>query len=57
MRLWWDAMWGIVRRDAILFMTYRTQLVSQFLGPLFTVALFYYISHLVTAKTIHSPGG
>jgi ABC-2 type transport system permease protein len=56
-RLWWDAMWGIVRRDAILFMTYRTQLVSQFLAPLFTVALFYYISHLVTASTIHSPGG
>lgn len=57
MRLWWDAMCGIVRRDAILFMSYRAQLVSQFLGPLFTVALFYYISHLVTAKTIHSPGG
>jgi ABC-2 type transport system permease protein len=57
MRLWCDAMWGIVRRDAILFMTYRTQLVSQFLGPLFTITLFYYISHLVTARTIHSPGG
>jgi ABC-2 type transport system permease protein len=57
MRLWWDAMWGIVRRDAILFMSYRTQVVSQFLGPLFTITLFYYISHLLTAKTIHSPGG
>jgi ABC-2 type transport system permease protein len=57
MRLWWDAMWGIVRRDAVLFMTYRTQLVAQFLGPLFTITLFYYISHLVTARTIHSPGG
>jgi ABC-2 type transport system permease protein len=56
-RLWWDAMWGIMRRDAILFTTYRTQLVSQFLGPLFTITLFYYISHLVTARTIHSPGG
>jgi ABC-2 type transport system permease protein len=57
MRLWCDAMWGIVRRDAVLFMTYRTQLVSQVLGPLFTITLFYYISHLVTARTIHSPGG
>jgi ABC-2 type transport system permease protein len=57
MRLWWDAMWGIMRRDAILFMTYRTQLVAQFLGPLFTITLFYYISRLVTARTIHSPGG
>ncbi len=56
-RLWGDAMWGIVRRDAVLFMTYRTQLVAQFLGPLFTITLFYYISHLVTARTIHSPGG
>jgi ABC-2 type transport system permease protein len=57
MRLWWDAMTGIVRRDAILFMSYRTQLMAQFLGPLFTITLFYYISHIITAKSIHSPGG
>lgn len=57
MRLWFEAMWGIVRRDAILFATYRTQLVSQILGPLFTITLFYYISHVLTAKSIHSPGG
>jgi ABC-2 type transport system permease protein len=57
MRLWLDAMWGIVRRDAILFVSYRTQLVAQFLGPLFSITLFYYISHLLTARTIHSPGG
>jgi ABC-2 type transport system permease protein len=57
MRPWADAMWGIMRRDAILFASYRTQLVSQFLGPLFTITLFYYISHIITAKTIHSPGG
>jgi ABC-2 type transport system permease protein len=50
-------MWGILRRDAILFVSYRTQLVAQFLAPLFTITLFYYISHLLTAKTIHSPGG
>jgi ABC-2 type transport system permease protein len=50
-------MWAIVRRDAILFASYRTQLVSQILGPLFTITLFYYISHLLSAKTIHSPGG
>ena len=35
MRLWGDAMWGIIRRDAILFVSYRSQLVAQFLGPLF----------------------
>jgi len=57
MRPWCDAMWGIMRRDAILFVSYRTQLVSQFLGPLFSIALFYYISRLLTAKTFHSPGG
>lgn len=57
MRLWGDAMWGIIRRDAILFVSYRSQLVAQFLGPLFTITLFYYISHLLTARTIHSPGG
>lgn len=57
MRPWCEAMWAIVRRDAILFASYRTQLVSQILGPLFTITLFYYISHLLSAKTIHSPGG
>lgn len=57
MTLWCEAMWGIIRRDAILFASYRSQLVAQFLGPLFSITLFYYISHLVTAKSIHSPGG
>jgi ABC-2 type transport system permease protein len=56
-RLWLDAMWAIMRRDAILFASYRTLLVSQILGPLFTIALFYYISRLLTARAIHSPGG
>jgi hypothetical protein len=27
-RLWGDAMWGIIRRDAILFVSHRTQLVA-----------------------------
>jgi ABC-2 type transport system permease protein len=57
MRLWGDAMWGIIRRDAILFVSYRSQLVAQFLGPLFTITLFYYISHLLKVNTFHSPGG
>lgn len=55
MRLWLEAMWGIMRRDAILFVSYRTQLVSQVLGPLFSIAVFYYISRLLTVKTFHSP--
>jgi ABC-2 type transport system permease protein len=56
-RLWGDAMLGIIRRDMILFISYRSQLIVQFLGPLFSITLFYYISHLITAKSIHSPGG
>jgi hypothetical protein len=56
-RLWATGCGGIIRRDAILFVSYRSQLVAQFLGPLFTITLFYYISHLLTAKTIQSPGG
>ena len=57
MRPWLEAMQGIMRRDMILFVSYRTQLVSQFLAPLFTIAVFYYISRLLTAKTFTSPGG
>jgi ABC-2 type transport system permease protein len=57
MRLWCEAMTGIVRRDAILFASYRTQIVSQLLSPLFAIAIFYYISHLLTVKSFHSPGG
>jgi ABC-2 type transport system permease protein len=56
-RPWLDAMWGIIRRDAILFVSYRSQLIAQFVGPLFSITLFYYISHIVTAKSIRSPGG
>jgi len=41
MRLWGDAMWGVIRRDAILFVSYRSQLVAQFLGPLFTITLLF----------------
>jgi ABC-2 type transport system permease protein len=57
MRLWLDAMWAIARRDAILFFSYRTQLVSQFLSPLFSLVVFYYISQLLTTKSVDSPGG
>ncbi|HTD07840.1 MAG TPA: ABC transporter permease [Solirubrobacteraceae bacterium] len=55
--LWCEAMWGIFRRDALLFVSYRSQMIAQFLGPLFSITLFYYISHILTDKTIHSPGG
>jgi hypothetical protein len=57
MRLWLDAMWGIMRRDAILFVSYRTQLVAQIVSPLFAIAIFYYVSHLLNVRTFHSPDG
>jgi len=57
MRDWCDATWGIVRRDAILFASYRTQLISQVVSPVFAIAIFYYISHLLSVKSFHSPGG
>jgi ABC-2 type transport system permease protein len=47
-RLWLDAVAGIVRRDAILYMSYRTQVLTQTLGLVFNLTLFYYISRLVT---------
>lgn len=57
MRLWLDAMWAITRRDAILFVSYRAQFVSQFLTPFFSLAIFYYISKLFTPSSVDSPGG
>jgi ABC-2 type transport system permease protein len=56
-RLWIDATLGVVRRDALLFISYRTQFVSQFLGPLFSLVVFYYISKLLTNDKFESPGG
>ena len=52
MTLWFDAALGIVRRDAILFVSYRTQVASQLLAQLFSLALFYYIARLLHAHTV-----
>ena len=58
MRPWLEAMWAIFRRDISLFLSYRTQLITQILSPLFTITIFYYISHLLhPAKRFDSPGG
>jgi ABC-2 type transport system permease protein len=57
MRQWLDAMAAIMRRDAILFVSYRTQMVGQVLGPFVTIVTFYYISHLLEIRTFHSPDG
>jgi ABC-2 type transport system permease protein len=58
MRFWFEAMAAIARRDALLYLTYRAQLITQFLSPLFTLTVFYYISHLLHPGAFeHSPGG
>ncbi len=56
MRLWWSAAWGIMRRDAILFFSYRTQAVTQIVGLLFQLTLFYFISRLLRSGTFGSAG-
>jgi ABC-2 type transport system permease protein len=57
MRLWLDATWAIIRRDATLFLSYRLQAITLVVGLLFNLTVFYYISHLLTTKAISSPGG
>lgn len=57
MRLWLDATWGIVRRDAALFFSYRTQALTTLVGLLFNLTVFFYISRLLTAEQIDTPGG
>jgi ABC-2 type transport system permease protein len=44
---WLSACWGIMRRDAFVFVSYRTQLLTQVLGMLFQLTIFYFISHLL----------
>ena len=52
MRRWCDAAWGVIRRDAIMYFSYRTQVVSQVFSLLFSIALFYYIARLVHTSAI-----
>lgn len=47
MRSWADAVIAVVRRDALIFMTYRAQLMTQVLGTLFQLTVFYFISKLL----------
>ena len=46
---------GIVRRDARLFLSYRTRLLSQLLTIFFSISIFYYLSRLVHVGTFRSP--
>jgi ABC-2 type transport system permease protein len=46
---------ALVRRDLLLFASYRGRLVTQFLAAFFSIALFYYISRLVRVSAFSSP--
>jgi ABC-2 type transport system permease protein len=42
-----QAFLAVMRRDLIVYLSYRTRLVSQLLTALFSLTLFYYVSRLV----------
>jgi ABC-2 type transport system permease protein len=48
---------AIVERDARLFMSYRLRPFGLLIGPVTTVALFYYVSRLVDAKELGASDG
>jgi ABC-2 type transport system permease protein len=46
---------GIFRRDMSVYLSYRWRLGTQYIGVLFSLAVFYYISRLVHVGTFVSP--
>ena len=55
MRNWIDAAIGVVRRDAVIFLTYRAQVMTQVLGMLFQLTIFYFISKLLHSNRFGTP--
>jgi ABC-2 type transport system permease protein len=47
---------ALFRRDATVFASYRWRLVTQYVGVLFSLAIFFYISRLVRVDAFRSPG-
>jgi ABC-2 type transport system permease protein len=46
---------GIFRRDLTVYLSYRSRLITQYVGALFSLAVFYYISRLVRVGEFPSP--
>ena len=46
---------ALLRRDVLLFLSYRARLISQVAAAFFTIVLFYYISRLVTVSAFKTP--
>ncbi len=53
-RLRADAALAIVKRDARIFLSYRGRFFGQLTSGFFSVAVFYYVSRLVSAHSFHS---
>lgn len=47
---------AFLQRDARLFFSYRGRLISRLLASFVSLALFYYLSRLISAPQFHSPG-
>ena len=47
---------GLFRRDATVYFSYRWRLVTQYVGVLFSLAIFFYISRLVRVDAFRTPG-
>ncbi|HEY2054836.1 MAG TPA: ABC transporter permease [Solirubrobacterales bacterium] len=47
---------AVLRRDWVVYVSYRSRLVSQILTSLFSLTLFYYVSRLVHVSGFPSPG-
>lgn len=50
-----DGAYAVLKRDWLLFLAYRAQLVTRLLGVAFTLTLFHYISRLVSVSSFASP--
>jgi ABC-2 type transport system permease protein len=55
MRALADASLAILKRDWLIFISYRLRFATQVIGLFFNLTLFYYISRLVRVETFGSP--
>ena len=55
LRLHAAALVGVVQRDALVFASYRLQALGQLFSSVVSVALFYYVSRLISAERFGSP--
>ncbi len=51
-----SAMLAVVKRDAVIYFSYRLRFASQLLGTLFTLTIFFYVAKLVRPDAIAGHG-